>query len=72
VDDLYAWVVARDCSLRPEPHCIEVPTGCPGVEPWEYLFVSTRAYLEPSTGAAPIDAELLLDRVYWFDGVEGL
>ena len=69
-DDLYAWVVARDCTARPEPHCIEVPYGCPGVEPWEYLFISFRAYLEPSTGAAPSDDELVLDRVYWFTEAE--
>ncbi|MFT4627019.1 MAG: hypothetical protein ACI8PZ_005700, partial [Myxococcota bacterium] len=69
-DDLYAWVVARDCALRPEPHCIEVPYACPGVQPWERMFISFRAYLEPTTGAAPVDEELLLDRVFWFGAAE--
>lgn len=62
-DDLYAWVVARDCAAMAVPNCIEVPTDCPGVPLTDPMLVSFRAYLEPQTGAAPIEPELLADRV---------
>jgi hypothetical protein len=61
-DDLYAWVVARDCGGWPAP-CAEVPLGCPGVPLDEKLKITIRAYLEPSTGAAPLPEELVPDVV---------
>ncbi|MEQ1568768.1 MAG: hypothetical protein ABMA64_24225 [Myxococcota bacterium] len=58
--ELYAWIVARDCSAWPAP-CAEVPYDCPGVPADEELKITVRAYLEPSTGAAPLPEELVLD-----------
>ncbi len=66
VDRLYAYVVARDCTLHPGTSCVEVPYGCPGAEEGEWIRVSFRAYLEPATGAAPLPEELLADRVLRF------
>lgn len=63
--DLYAAIVSRDCSLH-EGLCLEIPSTCPGVPEEEPLTISFRAYLEPSTGAAPLEEELLPDRVLWF------
>ncbi len=64
VDDLYAWVVARDCASRPEPHCAEIPYQCPGVEAGDPAHITFRVYLEESTGAAPLMEEMLADRVF--------
>ena len=61
-DDLFAWVVARDCSQRPEPHCLEVPYDCPGVPAGELMMLTFRAYLELATGAAPHEDEMLRAR----------
>lgn len=65
VDDLYAVAVARDCAPFTSP-CIEVATGCPGVDFEDPMVVDFRAYLEPATGAAPHPDELLPDRVLKF------
>ncbi len=61
VDDLYAVTLARDCSAHLEA-CLEIPTGCPGAELDEVMHVTSRVYLEPGTGAAPIHQEMLRDR----------
>lgn len=61
-DALYAVAFARDCAGFPG-ECVEVPFGCPGAEARQPLKITARAYLEPSTGAAPVPDELLLDRV---------
>lgn len=66
VDDLYAWVLARDCTPHVGLPCTEVPTGCPGVELADGLFLGFRAYLEPATGAGPLPWELLPERVLRF------
>jgi len=65
VDDLYAYMVTRDCSGRAEP-CIEVPTTCPGVPIGDQMRLTFRAYLEPATGAAPLPAELVPDKIARF------
>jgi hypothetical protein len=64
-DDLYAYTIARDCTGRPEA-CIEVPATCPGVPYGEQLRVTFRAYLEASTGAAPLASELIINRAVKF------
>ena len=61
-DELYAWVLARDCDGLPEP-CAEVPLTCPGVPLDEQLKITVRAYLEPATGAAPLPEEMVGDVV---------
>ncbi|MEQ1500756.1 MAG: hypothetical protein ABMB14_00930 [Myxococcota bacterium] len=66
VDDLYLVVIARDCTQFPGFACLEVPTGCPGVDLDEELIVDFRAYLEPATNAAPLHEELIADRVIKF------
>jgi len=65
VDDLYAYVVSRDCSPHDVP-CVEVPYGCPGVEPLENMQITIRAYLEPATGRAPVIEEMLPDQLMLF------
>lgn len=70
VDDLYAITVARDCTGLPEP-CIAVPYTCPGVPTEDYMLISFRAYLEPTTGAAPVESELLADRVIRYTPLGG-
>jgi len=64
-DDLYAYTVARSCSGHPEP-CVEVPTTCPYPGLDTQMKLTIRAYLEPATGAAPIAAELMPDRMTHF------
>lgn len=59
-DTLYTWWLARDCAGWPDP-CYPVPTACPGVPLDEPLKLTVRAYLEPATGAAPLDTELVTD-----------
>ncbi len=60
-DDLYAWVLARDCTGWPEP-CFEVPLACVDDPTAEELKVTVRAYLEPTTGTAPMQTEMSIDR----------
>lgn len=63
-DELYAWVIARDCAPHAGRACYALPETCPeGLALHEPLFVSVRAYLEPGTGAKPLGAELVPDRV---------
>jgi hypothetical protein len=62
VDDLYVAVFARDCGPF-DGVCVEVPWFCPGGGPQEVLKITGRAYLEPSTGAAPVPEELSQDRL---------
>ncbi|MEM6929511.1 MAG: hypothetical protein AAF602_21405, partial [Myxococcota bacterium] len=57
-DDLFVWFVARDCSEWPQP-CTELGTDCPELGANAQANVLYRAYLEPSTGAAPIAAEMI-------------
>jgi len=57
-DDLFVWTVARDCDGWPEP-CTELGTACPELPLAARANVLFRAYLEPSTGAAPIASELV-------------
>lgn len=64
-EDYYAWTVARSCEGLPEP-CFEVPTTCPGVPYDEPFKITLRAYLEPSSGAAPMASQLVLDRAIHF------
>lgn len=64
-DDLYAVTVARSCASHTEA-CLEVPLDCPGLAYEAALTISYRAYLEPSTGAAPLEDELLADRAVAF------
>ncbi len=65
VDDLFATMVRRDCSGVDVP-CQEVSIGCPGASVDTELRITSRAYLEPSTGAAPLETELVLDRTMFF------
>ena len=65
VDDLFVWMVRRDCSGQTVP-CVEVPTGCPGVDPGGRMRVTFRAYLDPSSGVAPAPWEMRPDRVIKF------
>ena len=62
VDDLYVVLYARDCTLWPDTTCIEVPWECPGGPGNEALKLTGRAYLDPATGAAPAEEELLPDK----------
>lgn len=64
-DDLYAVVVARDCSGH-AARCIEVPSVCPGPTYDEPVKITIRAYLEPATATAPLPTEMLGDRVMRF------
>jgi len=66
VDDLYAWTLSRDCSAR-EESCLEVPETCPGIPLGASIKITVRAYLEPTTGAAPTPQELLGDRMLRFE-----
>jgi hypothetical protein len=63
VDDLYVVVWARDCSGFAGA-CVEVPWDCPGGGASEVFKITARAYLEPTTGAAPLPEEMLDDMVY--------
>ena len=63
VDDLYAVVWARDCTPFAGV-CVEVPWDCPGGGSDERFKITARAYLEPTTGAAPMPEEMLDDMVY--------
>jgi hypothetical protein len=63
VDDLFVVVFARDCGPHSDLVCIEVPWECPGGPGSELLKITGRAYLDPATGAAPAEEELLLDKV---------
>lgn len=58
---LYAWRVARRCGAT--PHCVEIPSDCPGVPTAGLANVTFRAYLEPATRTRPLQSELLTDRV---------
>lgn len=61
VDDVYAWVIARDCSAFVEP-CLELQDMCPWPAPEDTFGIRFRLYLEPATGAAPLVGEVLNDR----------
>ena len=63
VDDLYVVLFARDCTPYASYQCIEVPYECPGGPGRETLKLTGRAYLDPATGVAPAEEELLPDRV---------
>ena len=66
--DLFAWTVARNCDaehLGDRP-CVEVPTGCPGVDLAGLMFITFRSYLEPATGGKPLASELEPDRAILF------
>ncbi len=65
VDDLYVWMVRRDCSGQVLP-CAEIPVGCPGVDPGGEMRVTFRAYLDPTSGVAPAPWEMRPDRVIKF------
>ncbi len=65
-DDLYAVYLARDCALFPGAACMEIPEGCPGVEPGGRLYGASRLYVDPLTGVAPDEAEVLADRLLVF------
>lgn len=58
---LYAWRVARRCGST--PHCVEIPSDCPGVPTLGFANVTFRAYLETATHTRPLQSELLTDRV---------
>ncbi|MEQ1507544.1 MAG: hypothetical protein ABMB14_35265 [Myxococcota bacterium] len=66
VDDLYAIVIARDCAAFAGATCLEVPLGCPGVDADGLLYVMARLYVDPLTGAAPLESELVADRAILF------
>jgi hypothetical protein len=59
-DDLWAWVLARDCAdpIHAGRRCTEIPETCPGVALDDTLFVRFRAYLDPVTGARPSPSEI--------------
>jgi len=65
VDDLFAWMIRRDCTGQTVA-CVEIPTGCPGVETGDELRITFRAYLEPGTGVAPASWEMQPDKVIKF------
>lgn len=65
VDDLFAWVLSRDCSRFDVP-CLELAETCPWPARSESFYVTSRMYLDPSTGAAPGDGEIVPDRVWEF------
>jgi hypothetical protein len=63
-DDLWAWIVARDCTTlavggRP---CTEIATTCPGVALDDAILPGFRAYLDPETGTRPSQDELVHPR----------
>jgi hypothetical protein len=64
-DDLYAWIISRDCSMH-LAHCIQLLDECPSPAPGEAFQVSFRMYLEAATGSAPLPSELVLDRLIKF------
>ena len=66
-DDLFAIYLARDCLAFPDKLCIEIPTGCPGVEPADLLYGASRLYVERATGMAPNAAELVGDQLLVFN-----
>ena len=68
--DLYAYTVARSCAGHSEP-CVEIPTDCPFPDLDTQMKLTIRAYLEPSTGSAPIASELLLDQMVRFRPAAG-
>jgi hypothetical protein len=61
LDDLWAWVVARDCSdpIHAGHPCTEIATTCPGVAFDQNLLTGFRAYLDPVTGTRPSPEELV-------------
>lgn len=61
-DDLYAVLLARDCTPFTAP-CLPIPAECPGPPPLEPLHVSFSAWLEPTTGAEPLPEELTTPRL---------
>ena len=63
-DYLYAWKIARSCGS--DLHCLEIPSGCPGVAMNESAFLGFRAYLERATHVGPAYSELLWDRAIRF------
>lgn len=65
VDDLYAWVISRDCSTFTEP-CLQVERSCPWPDLDETLWVTWRMYLDPASGVAPAGWELVEDRMLRF------
>ncbi len=72
VDDLFVVVFARDCSAHDDVSCVTVPWDCPGGPAEEVLKITGRAYLDPATGAAPAEEELLVDKLLLvFPGREG-
>ena len=64
VDMLYAWTIARECGE--DPHCVEIPTGCPGIDMLGQGYLAFRMYMEPETATSPHPDELLLDSATWF------
>ena len=64
-DDLFAVVFARDCSLFHGFACIDIPVGCPGVEPNGRLYGAGRIYLDPVTGSGT-------DECAWADSLDAL
>jgi hypothetical protein len=63
VDDLFAWVLSRDCSRFDLP-CLQVPAICPYPEYSEPFYITSRMYLDPATGAAPGDGQIVPDRIF--------
>jgi len=63
-DQLFAAKVARDCAQQ--DHCIEVPTGFPGIDPDEDIMFLGRSYIKPGTSVAPAASDLLTERVLRF------
>jgi hypothetical protein len=62
-DSLYAFALARDCSVAPTPFCITVPSdGCPVLPIGAAANLTFRAYLEPATATGPAYGELVVDR----------
>lgn len=61
---LFAVRVARRCAGA--PHCLEVPTGEPGVPLEGNLLFVFRTYLEPGRPVSPDASEVLVERVWHF------
>ncbi|MCA9639561.1 MAG: hypothetical protein KC492_02675, partial [Myxococcales bacterium] len=60
-NELFAWKIARSCGGA--AHCMEVPTGCPGVDTNAFATITFRAYLDPVTKTGPAANELLPERI---------
>lgn len=62
IDKLYSVVFARDCAPIVGLPCVDVPETCPGPGPDREMFLQFDDWLEPATGAAPHEEELLVPR----------